>query len=215
RHPNGLFISWPERDAMEEVLDNAQLDDVRVIVVTDGERILGLGDQGAGGMGIPLGKLTLYTACGGVDPGYTLPILLDVGTDNPQLLDDPMYVGWRHERIRGQAYDDFIDQFIHAVKRRFPNVLLQWEDFARSHAYALLERHRDRICSFNDDIQGTAAVVLAPVLAATRINHTELGDRPIVIVGGGSAGCGIAEQLITAMTEQGMASEQARSRFYM
>lgn len=215
RHTDGLFISYPERDSMDEILDNAQAGDVRVIVVTDGERILGLGDQGAGGMGIPLGKLTLYTACGGVDPAHTLPILLDVGTDNQELLDDPLYVGWRHERIRGQAYFDFVDRFVSAVKRKYPNALLQWEDFARSNAHPLLERYRDRICSFNDDIQGTAAVVLGPALAAMRIRGSRLKDQRVAIMGAGSAGCGIAQQLMHAMMQQGLSEEAASGRFYL
>src|SRR5271166_5886704 len=152
RRPRGLFIAYPERDELDEILGNAATSQVEVIVVTDGERILGLGDQGAGGMGIPIGKLSLYTACGGIHPATTLPILLDVGTNNKERLEDPLYVGWRHERIAGHEYDAFIDAFVGAVVRKFPGVLLQWEDFAQPHAGPLLEQYRDQLCTFNDDI---------------------------------------------------------------
>ena len=158
RRPRGLFIAYPERDHIDAILENADSPQVEVIVVTDGERILGLGDQGAGGMGIPIGKLSLYTACGGIHPATTLPILLDAGTNNQERLNDPLYIGWRHERIGGSEYDDFIDLFVQAVKRKFPNVLLQWEDFAQANAGRLLDRYHDQLCTFNDDIQGTASV---------------------------------------------------------
>ena len=157
RNHRGIFVAYPDREHMDDILRSATKDKVKVIVVTDGERILGLGDQGIGGMGIPIGKLSLYTACGGVSPAYTLPIMLDVGTNNQQLLDDPMYMGWRHKRISDEEYDEFIDMFMQAVKRRWPNVLLQFEDFAQTNAMPLLERYRDELCCFNDDIQGTAA----------------------------------------------------------
>lgn len=215
RRPRGLFISYPERDHIDEMLDNAPCDRVDVIVVTDGERILGLGDQGAGGMGIPIGKLSLYTACGGIYPGNTLPILLDVGTNNAERLKDPTYIGWRHERITGQEYDDFVDAFVQAVKRKFPNVLLQFEDFAQSHATPLLARYRDQLCIFNDDIQGTAAVAVGTLLAAVKVTRTQLTDQSVVILGAGSAGCGIAELIVAAMVKEGMAEDDARSRFFM
>ena len=186
-----------------------------MIVVTDGERILGLGDQGAGGMGIPIGKLSLYTACGGIHPATTLPILLDVGTNNPERLADPLYIGWRHERIVGSEYDAFVDRFVQAVKRRFPNVLLQWEDFAQSHALPLLERYRDQLCTFNDDIQGTAAVTTGTLLAAVAATGSSLQHHRIAILGAGSAGCGIAEQLIASMVDEGMHEPDARSHFYL
>ena len=186
-----------------------------MIVVTDGERILGLGDQGAGGMGIPIGKLSLYTACGGIHPATTLPILLDVGTNNGERLDDPLYVGWRHERITGDEYDAFIDAFVQAVQRKFPDVLLQWEDFAQPHAGPILERYRDRLCTFNDDIQGTAAVTTGTLLAAVAVAGGRLRDQRVAILGAGSAGCGIAEQLVAAMVEEGLAEPEARSRFFL
>jgi malate dehydrogenase (oxaloacetate-decarboxylating) len=167
RKPRGLFLSLPLKDRIREILAHPRYDNVRVIVVSDGERILGLGDQGAGGMGIPIGKLSLYTACAGIHPQQTLPILLDVGTNNPDRLADPLYIGWRHERVRGAEYDDFVEAFVSAVHERWPNVLLQWEDFARANAGPLLDRYRDRLCTFNDDIQGTAAVATGAVLAAT------------------------------------------------
>lgn len=215
RRPRGLFISYPERNDIDAILDNAATPLAEVIVVTDGERILGLGDQGAGGMGIPIGKLSLYTAAAGIHPATTLPILLDVGTNNPDLLRDPLYLGWRHERIDGQAYDDFIEAFVQAVQRKFPHALLQWEDFAQTHAGPLLNRYRDRLCSFNDDIQGTAAVTMGTLLAAAKVAGGRLSDHRVAVFGAGSAGCGIAEQLIAAMAQEGLSEEEARARFYM
>ena len=215
RRPRGLFISYPERDRIEEMLDNTPVEKLEAIVVTDGERILGLGDQGAGGMGIPIGKLSLYTACGGVDPATTLPITLDVGTNNEERLKDPLYIGWRHERITGDDYYDFVDRFVQALKRKHPQVLLQFEDFARPHANPLLQRYRDQLCTFNDDIQGTAAVTLGTLLAATKVAGKPLKEMNVAIFGAGSAGCGIAEQLVAAMKKQGLDDRQARSRFFM
>ena len=213
--PRGLFVSYPERHMIDEILCNAPLPRVDVIVVTDGERILGLGDQGAGGMGIPIGKLSLYTACGSIDPAGTLPILLDVGTNNKERLEDPMYIGWRHERITGQDYDDFLDTFVQAVKRKFPNVLLQFEDFAQTHAGPLLERYRDQLCTFNDDIQGTASVATGCLLAAVKASGERLRDQTVTMLGAGSAGCGIAEQLIAAMVNEGLSEADARARLFM
>ena len=216
RQPRGLFISYPERDKMDAILATiAETRDISVIVVTDGERILGLGDQGSGGLGIPIGKLSLYTACGGIAPGQTLPIILDVGTNNQERLDDPEYLGWRHARITGKEYDEFVDHFVQGIKRHFPQVLLQFEDFAQQHAYPLLERYRDQLCTFNDDIQGTAAVAVAAVLAATRVANAPLKDQRIAVLGAGSAGCGISEQIVQAMVHQGLSEEEARSRFYL
>jgi len=215
RKPRGLFISYPLRDQMDDLLDSAGAQDVRVIVVTDGERILGLGDQGTGGMGIPIGKLSLYTACGGVAPDYTLPITLDVGTNNQDLIDDPFYIGWRHERITGDDYVAFVDAFVDAVKRKWPNVLLQFEDFAQNHATMFLERYRDQLCMFNDDVQGTASVVVGTVLSAVKESGRPLSEQRVVVVGAGSAGCGIAEQMIRLMVEDGLDPEEARKRFYM
>ncbi len=215
RKPRGLFLSIPHQDSIARILADPRFDNVHAIVVTDGERILGLGDQGAGGMGIPIGKLALYTACGGLDPAGTLPIMLDVGTDNRDCLADPLYIGWRHERVRGEAYDDFIERFVAAVVARWPHVLLQWEDFARSNATRLLERYRDRLCTFNDDIQGTAAVATGALLAAVNVTGRALKDQRIAVVGAGSAGCGISSLLLSAMVADGLSPEEARRRFYL
>src|SRR5215208_6865123 len=201
RKPRGLFLSMPHKERIARILGHAHFDAVEAIVVTDGERILGLGDQGAGGMGIPIGKLSLYTGCGGLHPATTLPILLDVGTDNPERLSDPLYIGWRHERVRGQAYDDFVEAFVSAVVKRWPHVLLQWEDFARDNATRLLERYRDRLCTFNDDIQGTAVVAAGTLLAAVNVTGCPLRDQRIALLGAGSAGCGISNLLLKAMIE--------------
>ncbi|RUR20582.1 NAD-dependent malic enzyme [Legionella sp. km535] len=216
RQPRGLFLSYPVRDKMDEIIKSiASSRTISVIVVTDGERILGLGDQGAGGLGIPIGKLSLYTSCGGIKPSETLPIILDVGTNNQERLKDPEYIGWRHERITGKEYDDFVDQFVQSIKKHMPNVLLQFEDFAQQHAYPLLERYKDQLCTFNDDIQGTAAVAVAAIIAATRVAGTPLKDQRIALLGAGSAGCGISEQLVHAMMSQGLSEAEARSRFYL
>jgi malate dehydrogenase (oxaloacetate-decarboxylating) len=183
-------------------------------VVSDGERILGLGDQGAGGMGIPIGKMALYTALAGIPPEHCLPVLLDVGTDNESLLQSPIYIGWQHKRIRGQEYDDFVEAFVSAVQRRWPHILLQWEDFAGVNAARLLERYRDRLCTFNDDIQGTAAVTTATLLAAVHATGIPLGEQTIVLFGSGSAGIGIVNLLVAAMKEEGLSEVQARKRIY-
>jgi malate dehydrogenase (oxaloacetate-decarboxylating) len=215
RKPRGLFLSMPHRKRIKQILSNPQFDNTEVIVVTDGERILGLGDQGAGGMGIPIGKLALYTACGGIHPSTTLPILLDVGTDNAERLADPLYIGWHHERVRGQEYDDFIEEFASAAMTRWPHVLVQWEDFAKANATRLLERYRDRLCTFNDDIQGTAAVATGTLLSAIAVTGVPLTEQRIVVFGAGSAGCGIAGLLLAAMIEAGLDPGEARRRFYM
>lgn len=215
RRPRGLFISYAERDAIDVILDNALQQNVEVIVVTDGERILGLGDQGAGGLGIPIGKLSLYTACGAIDPSTTLPIVLDVGTNNEERLKDPLYIGWRHERIKDQAYYDFVDRFVQAVKRKWPHMLLQFEDFAQTHASPLLERYRDELCTFNDDIQGTAAVTAGTLLAAGKVTGARFCEQTVAFLGAGSAGCGIAEQLIKVMINEGLSETEARARFFM
>ncbi|MEJ4044868.1 NAD-dependent malic enzyme [Erwinia sp. SLM-02] len=215
RRARGLFISYPNRASIEDMLQNATKQNVKVIVVTDGERILGLGDQGIGGMGIPIGKLSLYTACGGISPAYTLPVVLDVGTNNQQLLNDPLYMGWRHPRITGEEYDNFVNEFIIAVKSRWPNVLLQFEDFAQKNAMPLLERYRNEVCCFNDDIQGTAAVTLGTLLAASRAAGSKLSEQNVVFLGAGSAGCGIAEQIIAQMKSEGLSEDEARARVFM
>lgn len=215
RRKRGLFISYPDRDRIEDMLQNATKQNVKVIVVTDGERILGLGDQGIGGMGIPIGKLALYTACGGISPAYTLPVTLDVGTNNQALLDDPMYMGWRHPRITGEEYYQFVDEFIQAVKVRWPNVLLQFEDFAQDHATPLLNRYRDQLCCFNDDIQGTAAVAVGTLMAACKAKGELLKDQRIVFAGAGSAGCGIADQIVKQMKAEGASDAEARARIFL
>ncbi len=215
RRPRGLFLAYPDRNDLDRLLDNRPFADVDVIVVTDGERILGLGDQGCDGMGIPIGKLSLYTLCGGIHPSRTLPVLLDAGTDNADKHTEPLYLGWRHPRVRGQEYDDFVEAFVQAVRRKLPRVLLQWEDFAQQNAGRLLERYRDRLCTFNDDIQGTAAVTLAALLSAAAATGSSLREQRVVIVGAGSAGVGIASVLRTAMRAAGLSDADALSRLWL
>ena len=215
RRNRGLFIPYPSKDRIDDILNNSTRQKVKVIVVTDGERILGLGDQGIGGMGIPIGKLSLYTSCGGISPAYTLPITLDVGTDNPHLLEDPMYMGWRHQRIGGDEYTEFIEAFMQAVSRRWPNALIQFEDFAQKNAMPILERYKDDYCCFNDDIQGTAAVTVGSLLAACKAAKTKLSQQRITFLGAGSAGCGIAEAIISQMISEGITDKEARSRVFM
>ncbi|ELU7084835.1 oxaloacetate-decarboxylating malate dehydrogenase [Escherichia coli] len=200
---------------MDDILQNVPNHNIKVIVVTDGERILGLGDQGIGGMGIPIGKLSLYTACGGISPAYTLPVVLDVGTNNQQLLNDPLYMGWRNPRITDDEYYEFVDEFIQAVKQRWPDVLLQFEDFAQKNAMPLLNRYRNEICSFNDDIQGTAAVTVGTLIAASRAAGGQLSEKKIVFLGAGSAGCGIAEMIIAQTQREGLSEEAARQKVFM
>jgi malate dehydrogenase (oxaloacetate-decarboxylating) len=214
RRPRGLFLSYPHRRNIAQILANPRYDDVRCIVVSDGERILGLGDQGAGGMGIPIGKMALYTALGGIPPEHCLPILLDVGTDRESLLNDPIYIGWQSKRVRGPEYDEFIEEFVSAVEKRWPNILLQWEDFAGVNAAILLKRYRDRLCTFNDDIQGTAAVTTGTLLAAVRATGVPLKEQTIAMYGSGSAGIGISDLLIAAMMEEGLTEAEARRRIY-
>lgn len=215
RRPRGMFIPYPQRDCIVSLLRNRPNPNVDVIVVTDGERILGIGDQGVGGLGIPIGKLSLYTLIGGIRPERTLPIVLDVGTNNAERLDDPEYVGWRHERISGDDYFAFIEQFVDAVKEELPETCLQWEDFANPHARPILDRYRDQLLTFNDDIQGTAAVALGAILGAIKVTGKNLKDQQIVIFGAGSAATGVADGLRAAMTELGLTDEQARSRFWL
>ena len=215
RRPRGLYISYPHRHEIPALLANTPSQDVEVIVVTDGERILGLGDLGVGGMGIPIGKLSLYSVCAGIHPAATLPIMLDVGTDNPELLDDPLYLGWRHPRMRGQEYDAFVEAFVEAVKQQFPRVLLQWEDFAKQNAARLLERYRDRLCTFNDDIQGTGAVTVAGLLAAMKLLGSTLSEQRIVILGAGSSAIGICDQIVAAMIQAGRAEQDAKRKLWL
>jgi malate dehydrogenase (oxaloacetate-decarboxylating) len=215
RRPRGLFVSYPMRDAIQTLLRNRPHPEVDVIVVTDGQRILGIGDQGAGGLGIPIGKLSLYTLIGGIRPERTLPVVLDVGTDNAERLGDPEYLGWRHERVKGRDYFDFVDRFVRAVKHELPAVCLQWEDFATPHARPILERYRDELLTFNDDIQGTASVTLGALLGAVGATGKRLRDQVIVFLGAGSAAVGVADYLRAAMVQDGLSEAEARGRFWM
>lgn len=214
RRPRGLFISYPDRDRLREALRNRPEEQVDVIVVTDGQRILGLGDQGIGGMGIPIGKLSLYTLIGGIDPARTLPIILDVGTDNVDLLHDPQYLGWRHRRIGDEDYYSFVDHFVNAVHEELPDVLLQWEDFATTHALPLLMRYRDRLLTFNDDIQGTAAVALGALHGAVRAAGRPLAQQQVVMLGAGSAGIGVLEMIRQQMVAEGLSEIEAAERIW-
>lgn len=215
RRPRGLIISYPLRDHIEGLLRNRPNKDVSVIVVTDGERILGIGDQGVGGLGIPIGKLSLYTLIGGVPPAETLPIILDVGTNNEQRLADPEYLGWRQERITGDEYYDFVDRFVQAVKKELPDTLLQWEDFSKAHARPILDRYRDQLITFNDDIQGTAAVAAGAIFSGVRVSGKRLRDQQVVVLGAGSAGIGVADMLREAFVADGLSENEARSRFWL
>jgi malate dehydrogenase (oxaloacetate-decarboxylating)(NADP+) len=212
REARGMFLPISARGRIREILGNWPEKDVRFIVVTDGERILGLGDLGAGGMGIPLGKLALYTACAGVPPQYCLPVVLDVGTNNPVLHDDPLYLGLRHNRVRGEEYMAFIDEFVDAVQQLYPKCCIQWEDFANINAVPILERYRDKVCTYNDDIQGTAGVALAGIFAALRITKQKITEQRFLFLGGGSAGTGIAELISQAVAMEGMDTAEARKR---
>jgi len=214
RKPRGLFLSYPNKDRITQILSHPRYDGIRCIVVSDGERILGLGDQGAGGMGIPIGKMALYTALGGIHPEHCLPILLDVGTDNEDRLKSPIYIGWRHHRVRRQEYDDFVETFVSAVKARWPHVLLQWEDFAGGNAARLLAHYRDQLCTFNDDIQGTAAVAAATLISAINVTGIPLDQQKIVVVGFGTAGIGITNLLAQFIQDRGVSAEEARRHFY-
>jgi malate dehydrogenase (oxaloacetate-decarboxylating) len=215
RRGRGLIVAYPAQEQIEDLLENRPYYDVDVIVVTDGERILGLGDQGLGGLGIPIGKLSLYTLCGGIHPARTLPIILDTGTDNETLLNDPLYLGWRHKRVRGAEYNRFVDAFVRAVSRKLPDALLQWEDFSQANARPLLERHRDSLLTFNDDIQGTAAVLLGTLLGALHAAGTALPQVQVVIAGAGSAGVGVADLLVSFLEGQGLSRDDALSRIWL
>jgi malate dehydrogenase (oxaloacetate-decarboxylating) len=215
RRPRGLFVSYPLRSTIVDILRNRPNPEVDVIVVTDGERILGLGDQGVGGLGIPIGKLSLYSLIGGIHPSRTLPIILDVGTNNQPKLNDPEYLGWRHERVSGQEYFDFVDSFVQAVKKELPQTCLQWEDFATRHARPLLERYQHKLLTFNDDIQGTAAVVLGAIVGASKVAGKSIKEHQIVFVGAGSAAIGVADYLRAAMVDEGFSDKEARTHFWV
>jgi malate dehydrogenase (oxaloacetate-decarboxylating) len=215
RRPRGLFVSYPNRDMLREVLRNRPQRDVDVIVVTDGQRILGLGDQGIGGMGIPIGKLSLYTLIGGIAPGRTLPIVLDVGTDNVERLGDPQYLGWHHRRIDDDDYYAFIDEFVAAVQQELPDVLLQWEDFATVHALPILDRYRDKMLTFNDDIQGTAAVTLGALHGAAKVAGRPLSQQQVVMLGAGSAGIGVLDMVRRQMMSEGLPEHEASARIWV
>jgi malate dehydrogenase (oxaloacetate-decarboxylating) len=212
--PGGLFLSYPNKDRIDQIFSHPRYDRIKCIVVSDGERILGLGDQGAGGMGIPIGKMALYTALAGIPPECCLPILLDVGTDNEERLKDPFYIGWRNPRVRGREYDDFVDAFVSAVEHRWPHVLLQWEDFSGINAERLLERYRHQLCTFNDDIQGTAAMVTGTLLSAINVTGIPLKEQRIAFLGFGGAGLGIAQLIRSLMKGEGLSDQQACECFY-
>ncbi len=215
RRPRGLFVSYADRDCLSEVIGNRPQRDVDVIVVTDGQRILGLGDQGIGGMGIPIGKLSLYSLIGGIDPARTLPIVLDVGTDNVELLDDPHYLGWRQRRVDDDDYYAFIDEFVAAVREQLPDVLLQWEDFATAHALPILARYRDKMLTFNDDIQGTAAVALGALHGAAQVAGRPLSQQQVVMLGAGSAGIGVLDMVRQQMVTEGLSESEALARIWV
>lgn len=215
RKAKGLYISYCDRDKIETILDNRVPPDVDLSVVTDGGAVLGIGDQGIGGINISIAKLMVYTLCGGINPHRVLPIQLDVGTNNPHLLNDPMYLGWRHERITGQQYEDFIDAFVTAITKKFPHLFLHWEDMGRDNARRLLSHYRDKICTFNGDMQGTGVVALAAVLAGASASDRPLRKHRIVIYGAGTAGVGIADQIYDALRRSGLSDEEARARFWL
>ena len=215
RQPRGIYLSYSEREHMEEILLNRSNPKIDLIVVTDGESILGIGDQGIGGIDIPIAKLMVYTLCGGLNPSKTLPIFLDVGTNNETLLNDPFYLGWRHPRIKGAEYEAFIEQFVETVQSLFPKAFLHWEDFGRENARNILEKYQHEICTFNDDIQGTGVVALSALLSGVKVTQTPLTEHRIIVNGAGSAGTGISDQIHEALCRQGLSPEEAYKRFWL
>ena len=215
RQARGLYVSYPEREHIRSVLKNRSNPEIDLIVVTDGEGVLGIGDQGVGGMDIPIAKLMVYTLCGGINPNRTLPILLDVGTNNQSLLDDPLYLGWRHPRLSGKEYEDFVDSFVAVIKELFPGVFLHWEDFGRDNARRHLERYQHEMCTFNDDMQGTGVVTLAAILGAAHALGQSLADQRFVIFGAGTAGTGIADQIKQGLIKEGLSEKEANQRFWL
>ncbi|KTD59262.1 NAD-dependent malic enzyme [Legionella shakespearei] len=215
RQPRGLYIAHSDKNQIEEIIANRSNPEIDLIVVTDGEGVLGIGDQGIGGMDIPVAKLMVYSLCGGIDPTRTLPVFLDVGTNNQDLLNDPMYLGCRHPRIQNADYDEFILAFVTEIHKQFPNAFLHWEDFGRGNARRLLDQYQDELCTFNDDIQGTGAVTLSALLAACDVTGTPLKDHRIVVFGAGSAGTGISDQIVDAMVREGLSPKEAYQRFWL
>lgn len=215
RQPRGLYIAYPDQDKIETILENRTHPEISVIVVTDGERVLGIGDQGVGAIDIPIAKLMLYTMCGGINPYHTLPIILDVGTNNQKLLNDPLYLGWRHERVRGAEYDAFIEKFVRTIQKNMPNTFLHWEDFGRDNARRILERYQQDLCTFNDDMQGTAVVAMSALLTAVKRLKTTISDQKIVILGAGTAGVGIADWIVDSMVRDGVPKKQAVRRIWL
>lgn len=215
RNPRGVYIAYPDQDHVDEILDNLNSQDIDLIVLTDSEQILGIGDQGANGIGISVAKIIIYTLCAGIDPRRMLPVMIDVGTNNTELLQDPLYIGWRHSRIRGVDYERFVEKVIGSIKRKFPGVFLQWEDFGKEKARDNLNYYQDKICTFNDDIQGTGAVAMSALLNASQLTRIPLSDHRVVIFGAGTAGCGIADRVAEWMVKDGLKPHETRLRFWL
>ncbi len=215
RRSRGLYIDYNHKDEIDKMFENRVNEHIDLIIVTDGEGVLGIGDQGIGAIDISIGKLMVYTVCAGIDPNRVLPIVLDVGTNNQKLLDDPMYLGWRHERLKGKEYDDFIDLFVTSVRKKLPGVYLHWEDFGRDNARKNLNRYKDKMCTFNDDMQGTGIVATANVLTASDVAGLDLKDHRVVVLGAGTAGCGITDQICDAVFHSGVDKDTARKQFWL
>lgn len=215
RQARGMYMSYPEREHLGNVLDNRSNPEIDIVVVTDGEAVLGIGDQGIGGMDIPIAKLMVYTLCGGINPNRAMPMVIDVGTDNQALLDDPDYLGWKHKRLRGQEYDEFVDHVVTTIRSKLPDAFIHWEDFGTHNARQILERYQDQFCTFNDDIQGTGATTLAAILAASKAMNKQLSDHRIIIFGAGAAGCGIADQITDGLLAEGLSETEARQCIWL